>query len=135
MKYSLKRTSAHFLLTNKLICGSLWKTLTASVCDTLTQPVGGLSTASKDFTGLSGVKQTASPSSSFTTRLDIAHTHTQTLSSALSLSWKHSILCIGFEQPWILAPYEEESKFLFYMFLHSVLWKVKVYRLIYSYLQ
>lgn len=57
---------------------------TASVCDTVSQPVGGLSTASKDFTSLSEVKQW-SPSSSFTTGLDVAHIHTQKCSAQLCL--------------------------------------------------
>lgn len=36
-----------------------------------------------------------------------SHTYTQW---AQSLNWKHLISCTGFEQPRILAPYEEESK-------------------------
>lgn len=61
-----------------------------NVCDTVTQPVGGLSSASKDFTNLSGAKhtqQTAGPSSSFTTLCsDPAHTHAHT---ALKVKGKH----------------------------------------------
>lgn len=46
------------------------------VCDTVTQPVGGLSSTSKDSASLE-CEQSAGPSSSFTTRLDInKHTHT-----------------------------------------------------------
>lgn len=79
------------------------------VCDTVTQPVGGLSTTSKDFTSLEW-EQTASPSSSFTTRSDNTHisTHTQW---ALSFNCKRFLPCTAFEQPQILAPYEEESKY------------------------
>lgn len=55
-------------------------------------------------------KQTAGPSSSFTTRLDITPTDTQRW--ALSLDWKNWISCTAFEKLGILSPYEEESKYV-----------------------
>lgn len=84
----LRETSAHFCLTNKIdpweffmevehwdgvsvrACACVHVRACVCVCDTVTQPVGGLSSTSKDSASLE-CEQTAGPSSSFTTRLDI----------------------------------------------------------------
>lgn len=66
----LKRISTHFLLTYRIDTWEFMeKSQAASVCDTVTQPVGGLTTTSKDFTSLSGVKADCQPILKFYYRL------------------------------------------------------------------